>query len=249
MIYIVNTDAPGFIGALGTKLGENRHQHRDLQPRPPQGRRRSGRAGRGRRSDHAARSPRELHDAARRPRGRAAELLSAQRKGRPRLRSALRPTHLRASGPNRECLVERCCRRRRRCCGPRRPCCSPSLRTASAALSAFACIVVGSVVGIRFDRVGGVLGIRFDIVGGLFLRALVASRERAEAEGNRENGGGLHDCFPLLWSCRPRTRHVTERAIRADGSFSVPHAQRIRSAWTRRRSAPRSLRGRATSKE
>jgi D-3-phosphoglycerate dehydrogenase len=24
MIYIVNTDAPGFIGALGTKLGENR---------------------------------------------------------------------------------------------------------------------------------------------------------------------------------------------------------------------------------
>jgi D-3-phosphoglycerate dehydrogenase len=23
MIYIVNTDAPGFIGALGTKLGEN----------------------------------------------------------------------------------------------------------------------------------------------------------------------------------------------------------------------------------
>ena len=24
MIYIVNTDAPGFIGALGTKLGENK---------------------------------------------------------------------------------------------------------------------------------------------------------------------------------------------------------------------------------
>jgi len=24
MIYIVNTDAPGFIGALGTRLGENR---------------------------------------------------------------------------------------------------------------------------------------------------------------------------------------------------------------------------------
>jgi D-3-phosphoglycerate dehydrogenase / 2-oxoglutarate reductase len=24
MIYIVNTDAPGFIGALGSKLGENR---------------------------------------------------------------------------------------------------------------------------------------------------------------------------------------------------------------------------------
>ena len=24
MMYIVNTDAPGFIGALGTRLGENR---------------------------------------------------------------------------------------------------------------------------------------------------------------------------------------------------------------------------------
>ena len=55
MIYIVNTDAPGFIGALGTEARRERHQHRDLQPRPPRGGRRGGRAGRGRRPDHAGR--------------------------------------------------------------------------------------------------------------------------------------------------------------------------------------------------
>ena len=53
MIYIVNTDAPGFIGALGTALGEARRQYRDLQSRPAQGRRRGGRVGGGGRSDHA----------------------------------------------------------------------------------------------------------------------------------------------------------------------------------------------------
>ncbi len=39
MMYIVNEDAPGFIGRIGTLLGENAHQHRHLQPRPPRGRR------------------------------------------------------------------------------------------------------------------------------------------------------------------------------------------------------------------
>ena len=50
MLYIVNTDAPGFIGKLGTDAGRGRDQHRHLQPRPPRGGRRSGGAGRGRRS-------------------------------------------------------------------------------------------------------------------------------------------------------------------------------------------------------
>ncbi len=37
MLYIVNEDAPGFIGRLGTKLGAEGRQHRHLPPRPPLG--------------------------------------------------------------------------------------------------------------------------------------------------------------------------------------------------------------------
>ncbi len=44
MIYIVNTDAPGFIGALGTSARREQDQHRDLQPGPP--RRRAARRSR-----------------------------------------------------------------------------------------------------------------------------------------------------------------------------------------------------------
>jgi hypothetical protein len=43
MIYVVNNDQPGFIGRLGTALGEGRRQHRHLQPRPPRRGRGSGR--------------------------------------------------------------------------------------------------------------------------------------------------------------------------------------------------------------
>ena len=56
MIYIVNTDAPGFIGALGTALGENGINIATFNLGRRDGRRRSGRAGRGRRPDHAGRS-------------------------------------------------------------------------------------------------------------------------------------------------------------------------------------------------
>ena len=48
MMYIVNEDAPGFIGRIGTLLGESGDQHRHLQPRPPRSGRRSGAAAVGR---------------------------------------------------------------------------------------------------------------------------------------------------------------------------------------------------------
>ena len=76
MIYIVNNDQPGFIGALGTEARREPHQHRDLQSRPPQGSRRGGSAGRRRRPDHRRRG-KPASPAARRPRGRAAKLLAA----------------------------------------------------------------------------------------------------------------------------------------------------------------------------
>ena len=56
MIYIVNEDAPGFIGRLGTDARRGRGQHRHLPPRPARSGRRGG--GPGRRS--TAISPREL---------------------------------------------------------------------------------------------------------------------------------------------------------------------------------------------
>ena len=49
MLYVTNRDKPGFIGRLGTLLGERGPQHRDLPSRPPGGRRRRHRAGRDRR--------------------------------------------------------------------------------------------------------------------------------------------------------------------------------------------------------
>ena len=49
MIYIVNEDAPGFIGRLGTDAGRGRRQYRHLPPRPARGRRRGGGPGLGRR--------------------------------------------------------------------------------------------------------------------------------------------------------------------------------------------------------
>ena len=51
---------------------------------------------------------------------------------------------------------------------------------------------VGGIVDIRFHLVGGIVVIRLDIVGGLLGRALVARGERADAEGNHKNRGGLH---------------------------------------------------------
>ena len=53
MIYIVNTDAPGFIGALGTRLGENRINIATFGLGRAQAGGRSGGFGRGRRPDHA----------------------------------------------------------------------------------------------------------------------------------------------------------------------------------------------------
>ena len=49
MIYIVNEDAPGFIGRLGTIARRGRGQHRHLPSRPARGGRRGGRSGLGRR--------------------------------------------------------------------------------------------------------------------------------------------------------------------------------------------------------
>ena len=49
MIYIVNEDAPGFIGRLGTAARRAGRQHRHLPPRPARGGRRGGRPGLGRR--------------------------------------------------------------------------------------------------------------------------------------------------------------------------------------------------------
>ena len=34
MLYVTNKDKPGFIGRLGTLLGNEQRQHRQLQPRP-----------------------------------------------------------------------------------------------------------------------------------------------------------------------------------------------------------------------
>jgi D-3-phosphoglycerate dehydrogenase len=42
MIYIVNEDAPGFIGRLGTAARRGGSQYRHLQPRPTQGGGRGG---------------------------------------------------------------------------------------------------------------------------------------------------------------------------------------------------------------
>ena len=53
MIYIVNTDAPGFIGALGTTLGENGINIATFNLGRRKAGGRSGCAGRGRRPDHA----------------------------------------------------------------------------------------------------------------------------------------------------------------------------------------------------
>ena len=52
MIYIVNNDQPGFIGALGHQARREPDQHRDLQSRPAQGSGRGGCPGRSRRPDH-----------------------------------------------------------------------------------------------------------------------------------------------------------------------------------------------------
>ena len=49
MIYIVNEDTPGFIGRLGTTLGEAGVNIAHLQSRPPRGGRRGGGPGLGRR--------------------------------------------------------------------------------------------------------------------------------------------------------------------------------------------------------
>ena len=97
MIYIVNNDEPGFIGALGTKLGENRINIATFNL----GRHEAGgeavalvsvddpiTAGRGRRAPCCPG----------RARGRSAELLDDTKRA-PR-RSALGPVRLRASGPD-----------------------------------------------------------------------------------------------------------------------------------------------------
>src|SRR4029079_19279332 len=84
---------------------------------------------------------------------------------------------------------------------------------------------VGGVVDSRFRLVGGVVVVRLDIVGGLLGRALVARCERAEGEGNRENGGGLHELSPFVVSigragARPGVQY-------AQTLFSVPRLQQF----------------------
>src|SRR5215212_7938995 len=56
---------------------------------------------------------------------------------------------------------------------------------------------------IRLDGVSGVFRIRLDIVRGLLLRAVVASGERSEPDGDCKNGGKLHHIFPWLWTESP----------------------------------------------
>ena len=62
MIYIVNTDAPGFIGALGTTLGENGINIATFNLGRREAGGRGGRAGRGRRSDQPPTWSQQLHE-------------------------------------------------------------------------------------------------------------------------------------------------------------------------------------------
>ena len=75
MIYIVNTDTPGFIGKLGTALGEAGINIATFNLGRREARRRSGRAGRGRRRC-ARGSGGEVVEAGGRARGGAAALLA-----------------------------------------------------------------------------------------------------------------------------------------------------------------------------
>ena len=60
MLYIVNEDAPGFIGRIGIAAGRGRDQYRHIPPRPPRGGRRSGAAALGRQRDPAGSCCRRL---------------------------------------------------------------------------------------------------------------------------------------------------------------------------------------------
>ena len=88
--------------------------------------------------------------------------------------------------------AKRCCRRRPHRCGRNRPwlrlrC---ELRRPCSRRSPHH---VRRIVGVGFDIVGDVFGVRLDIVRLLLLRAVVAGRERSNAERNRENGNCLND--------------------------------------------------------
>ena len=79
-----------------------------------------------------------------------------------------------------------------------------------------------SIMLVRHDRIGDVFSVRLDIVSRLLRRALVARGKRADAEGNRQNGGGLH-YFPLSYSFGVRAEARNEAAIRMP-LRSVPHS-------------------------
>ena len=81
MLYTTNTDTPGYIGALGTKLGALGDQHRDLRARPRAEERRGDRAPRRRRGGRAGGAERD-RDAAADPPGQGAEFLSGRPDGR-----------------------------------------------------------------------------------------------------------------------------------------------------------------------
>ena len=195
MIYIVNDDAPGFIGALGTRLGENginiatfnlgrREEGGEAvalvavdDPITPERRRRS-----------CAQLPgvREVVPLSFLAYAKRAPRFGAPLAGPPACEWAELESLVGAVAVGVGPVADRVSRRSSPSAAHlRRPHSRRWPVIWSAALSTFASICVG-----------GVLGIRFDIVGRLLVRALVAGRERAKAEGDRKDGGGLHLSFP-----------------------------------------------------
>ena len=213
MIYIVNDDQPGFIGALGTRLGENGSTSRPSISAA--GKKAARRSPWSPSTIPSRRGGRRTATISRCSRGRCRSAYWRTTKRAPLVGAPFgRPACVRAGRAGD--LSWRCCRRRQHRCELRQPCLSPSARTGRRCSRHWPPYRPHGV-GIRFDLVSSGLSIRFDIVGRLLVRALLAGREGANAEGNRKDGGGLHLSLPCCDSSPGNRTYGT--AIRLTSLF------------------------------